>query len=127
MPYRLHLKMKSERKFDELVEAWKKHCMKPDVLTDSSTKAVTECPEYREIVSKSYLALPLIRGLYDTDDTYDFSLRIVKSHGLARAVKEILKEDFFIPKDIAGKIYEMEEYTKKWLDENISKYKSKMI
>ena len=52
----------------------------------------------------------------------DFPLSIIKGHGLVSLVKEIVGDDFQIPEEIRGKIPTMEYYTKRWLDENMSRY-----
>ena len=69
-----------------------------------------------------YEALPLIRQVYDRDSSDNFELSIVQGHGLISVVREIVGDDFSIPEEICGRISAMEHYTKRWLDENMSKY-----
>ena len=52
----------------------------------------------------------------------DLPLSMIKGHGLVSAVREIVGNDFSIPEEIRGRISAMEDYTKRWLDENMGKY-----
>ena len=108
--------------FSHIVNEWIEHCRKPEVQLSSSGKQVRDCEAYRKIVSLGSEALPLIRRLYDLDSSYNFELSIIKGHGLLGVVREIVGEDFQIPQIIRGRVAEMENYTKEWLDNNMSKY-----
>ena len=114
-----------EDKFNSAVEEWIEHCQDSKVINDSSARSVVECAAYKKIVSLGYSALPLIRQLYGQEsdaEWVNFSLSIVKGHGLVNAVCEILDPEFQIPDDLQGKVRATEEYTKEWLDENMHKY-----
>jgi len=69
-----------------------------------------------------YRALPLIRQVYDRDSSDNFELSIVQCHGLVSVVREIVGGDFSIPEEIQGRISAIEDYTKRWLDENMGRY-----
>jgi hypothetical protein len=105
-----------EEQFKENLEAWRKYHL--EHLHDSSPVTSLNCEAYRNIVSMGKEALPLIRKAYDSEssDPHDYkSLRYLLVHSVA----EIVMEDFEIPE---GHILETEDYTIKWLDENMSKY-----
>ncbi|MBI5347273.1 MAG: hypothetical protein HZB66_01540 [Candidatus Aenigmarchaeota archaeon] len=112
----------SEVIFHQAVEEWIKHCRNPRVQLSSSVEPVTNCAPYRKIVSMGYEALPLIRQVYDRDSSDSFLLSILKGYGLVSVVREIVGDDFSIPEEIQGRISAMEDYTKRWLDENMSRY-----
>jgi len=111
-----------EDTFNQAVDEWIEHCRKPEVQYSSSIQSVRDCEPYRKIVSMGSEALPLVRQLYDRDSSSNFELSIVKGHGLSGAVREIVGEDFQIPEVIRGRVTEMEQYTKSWLDSHISEY-----
>ena len=111
---------KLEQQFRESVEEWKAHCERPEVELSSLGTSLTDCDAYRNIVAMGREALPLIRKLYDTDK--DFSLNIIRGHGLVRAVKDIVGEDFQIPREMLGKIEDIEKYTASWLDNYMAKF-----
>lgn len=108
--------------FHQAIEEWIEHCRSPHVQLSSSFEPVRNCGAYRKIVSMSYDALPFIRQVYDRECSDDFALSIVQGHGLAAIVREIVGEDYCVPEEIRGRISAIEDYTKKWLDENIPKY-----
>lgn len=54
----------------------------------------------------------------------DLPLSMIKNHGLASAVEELVGDDFSVPEEIRGQISKVEEYTKDWLDKNMHKYLS---
>ena len=108
--------------FHQAVEEWIKYCQTSEVRFSSSSGSVLNCEAYKQIVSMGYETLPLIRQLYDKDSSDNEGLSIVQGHGLVSIIREIVGDDFSIPTEIKGKISEMEDYSKRWLDENISKY-----
>jgi len=108
--------------FHQAVEEWIEHCRNPLVQINSSSKPVRNCDSYRKIVSMGYEILPLIRQLYNKDSSDNFALSIVQEHGLVSVVRDIVGNDFSIPKEIHSQISAIEDYTKKWLDENMNKY-----
>ena len=113
----------SEVNFHQAVEEWIEHCRNPHVQLSSSSEPVWDCDSYRKIVSMGYEALPLIRQVYDRENPADdLALLIVQGHGLVSVVREIVGDDFSIPEEIRGRISAMEDYTKRWLDENMGKY-----
>ena len=114
----------SEVNFHQAVEEWIEHCRNPHVQLSSSAEPVRNCDSYRKIISMGYEALPLIRQVYDRDSLANFELSIVRGHGLVSVVREIVGDDFSIPEEICGRISAMEDYTKRWLDENMGKYVS---
>jgi len=111
-----------EEKFNSTVKKWEAHCEKTRVRFSSSPKPVRDCDAYREIVSMGNSSLPLIRKLYDKDSQNNIGLSGIQAFGLISAVKDIIGDDFTIPEDIRGNIKMMEDYTKRWLDNNINKY-----
>lgn len=108
--------------FYQAFEKWIEHCRSPHVRFSSFSEPIRNCDAYRKIVSMGYEALPLIRQVYDRDSSDDLAISIVKGHGLVAVVREILGDDFSIPKEIRGHISAIEDYTKRWLDENMNKY-----
>ena len=108
-----------KQKFDRAVEEWKVHAEKTAHFSD--TRKLLNCDAYKTILSMGKDALPLVRKLYDRDDSNDFPLSIIKSHGLVSIVCELVAQ-FHIPEEIRGQMEKIEEYTKKWLDENMHKY-----
>lgn len=114
--------MSLEDKFHQAVEEWIDHCRNPNVQLSSSYEPVKNCDAYRKIVSMGYEVLPLIRQVYDRENSDDLALSIVQGHGLVSVVKEIVGDDFSIPEKIRGRISAMEDYTKRWLDENMLRY-----
>ena len=106
-----------EERFDNCVESWIKYCSQPEVLYSSIGHKELQAEAYLEIVDMGRDALALIRKLYDREG--DIGLGIIKLHGLHHAVINITKGEFKIPKEIAGKLDKIADYTKKWLDENI--------
>ncbi len=110
-----------EDSFNQAVNEWIEYCKKSEVRFSSSIQSVRDCEPYRKIVSMGSKALPLVRQLYDRDSSSNFELSIIKGHGLLGVVKEIVGGGFQIPGAISGRIREMEEYTKNWLDKHISK------
>lgn len=59
----------------------------------------------------------MIRLVYDRDSSQNPGLLLVQTHGLVQVVKEIAKDEFSIPEEIRGRVIEMKEYTKNWLDQ----------
>lgn len=110
-----------ETNFNKAVEAWMNHCRKPYVQFSSLSRPTIDCEAYREIVSMGHEALPLVRKLYDRDNTGIFELSIIQAR-LVGVVKEIVGENFKIPNELRGRISEIETYTKQWLDNHMSKY-----
>jgi hypothetical protein len=108
--------------FHQAVEEWIEHCRNPNVQLSSCAEPVRNCDAYRKIISMGYEALPLIRQVYDRDSKDNFELSIVQGHGLVSIVREIVGDDFSIPEEIRGRIPAMEDYTKRWLDENMGRY-----
>ncbi len=111
-----------EDNFHQAVGEWIEHCRNPHVQLSSSSEPVRDCDAYRKIVSMGHEALPLIRQVYGRDSSDNFELSIVQGHGLVSVVREIIGDDFSIPEDIRGRISAMENYAKKWLDENMCRY-----
>lgn len=111
-----------EDNFHQAVGEWIEHCRNPQVQLSSFINPVRNCDSYRKIVSMGYEVLPLIRKVYDRDSSHNFELSIVQKLGLVSVVREIVGDDFLIPEDIRGQTSAMEEYTKRWLDENMGRY-----
>ena len=111
-----------EDTFNKTIDEWIEHCKKPEIQLSSSIQLVRDCEPYRKIVSMGREALPLVRQLYDRDSSGNFELSVVQGHGLLGVVREIAGDDFQIPEEIRGKVPAMEDYTKRWLDENMSRY-----
>ena len=114
--------MSVEQTFYEALNGFIKHCRDPHIQASSCVEDILNCDSYRTIVSFEYNALPLIRNVYDKESPDDLALSIVKAHGLVAIVKKIVGNDFQIPIEIKGNISEIEAYTKRWLDENMSNY-----
>ncbi|MBI5066309.1 hypothetical protein HZA97_08800 [Candidatus Woesearchaeota archaeon] len=111
--------MSLEELFNQSIEEWVVHCKSPEVQFSSFLKPVFDCDVYRKIVSMGRDALPFIRQFYDKDSYGNLALEIVQGHGLPRAVREIVGEEFEIPEELSGRIILIEEYTKNWLDKNM--------
>ena len=88
----------------------------------SEGNSVTDCEQYRKILSMGRAALPLIRLAYDRREPGNLALAIVQGHGLVWLVQEIAGSDFSVPESIQGMICAVEDYTKRWLDENLGRY-----
>lgn len=108
--------------FEKAVEEWIEYCNNPAALASSNSYAIKECQAYRKILLMDYEALPLIRKLYEKDDSNNFALSYIKGLGLIQLVHQIIGKDFQIPENIREKIDKMVDYTKNWLDENMGKY-----
>ncbi len=78
--------------------------------------------QYGETAEESNVGFEKMMQVGQEEAETDLPLRIIKGHGLVFLVKEIVGNDFQIPQEIRGKIPEMEDYTKRWLDENMRKY-----
>ncbi len=110
-----------ESKFNQVIEEWMVYCNKPEVQFSSSVQPVRDCEFYRAIVSMGFEALPLIRRLYERNDT-NIEMSVIQAHGLIGVVKEIVGDNFQIPTEIQGRVNEIKAYTKNWLDSNMSEY-----
>ncbi|MBI5148693.1 hypothetical protein HZA33_03360 [Candidatus Pacearchaeota archaeon] len=115
--------MNLEQKFNQLIEQWKKEIDEGNVLIYSSPHPLLNCPAYKEIIALGPHVLLFIRRFYDSPEK-DITTETIKGHGLLSAVIEIAGEDFSssIPCHLRGRIDELEEHTKKWLDNNMKKY-----
>ena len=111
-----------ELNFHQAMDEWLVYCKNPRVQFSSSAGLTRDCDSYKEIVSMGYDALPLIRPVYDRDSSDNLELSMVQGHGLVYVVREIIGDNFSIPADIRGQISAMEDYTKRWLDDNMDKY-----
>lgn len=119
--------MSLTKKFNIAVNQWRHyiaHGRGPSgtrVKISSLSTDIYDCEPCRRIVGMGNSALHLIRQLYDINK--DSDLETIKGHGLLIAVGLIVgQENFQIPEKMAGRINEMEAYTKNWLDENTQKY-----
>jgi hypothetical protein len=134
--------MELEDNFNQAVGEWIEYCRNSQVQISSFSESVRDCSAYKKIIVMGREALPLIRRLFDDDAIFyasgqkmqmgqdkaekDLPLSMIKGHGLVLAVREIVGDDFSIPKEIRGRISAMEDYTKKWLDKNIHRYKPRL-
>ncbi len=114
--------MSIEDTFYQAVNEWKEHCRKPEVLYSSNIEVMLSCKAFKMIVELGTIVLPLVRKLYDEDDSKCRELSIIKKLGLVAVVSEIVTEEFTVPNEIRGRVNAMEDYTKRWLDENMHKY-----
>ncbi|MDP3917216.1 MAG: hypothetical protein Q8Q42_02920 [Nanoarchaeota archaeon] len=114
-----------EVNFNQALEEWIEHCRDSHIRFSSFAEPVKNCEPYRKIISMGYKALPLVRQVYDMDISDNFELSIVIELGLASVVRDIVGDDFSIPEKIRGRISAIEDYTKKWLDENMDNYLSR--
>ena len=141
-----------EDEFNEGVEEWLKYFRESSALCSSDPNSHIDCAGYKKLVSLGKGALPLIitwdinnwallftspeynkrqycsiysvfcyRTLYDRDHKDNFELEVLQSF-LLYIVREIVGSEFHIPQGIRGKLKEIENYTKIWLDENIERY-----
>lgn len=108
-----------EAKFNEEMEKWREHCKK--TMRSSQMIDYVNCQAFKNIVSMGTEVLPLIRRAYDTEHS-DTSRPGSLRWNLSYLVGMITKKELGIPDDIRGKIVEVADYTKKWLDENMRKY-----
>tara|TARA_Y100000034_G_scaffold110845_1_gene143358 strand:+ start:429 stop:761 length:333 start_codon:yes stop_codon:yes gene_type:complete len=105
-----------EEQFDGHVGDWKKHC--DTVSVSSNPNDYTNCEAYRQIAALGSDSLPLIRKVYGgSDDNAFFPIL-----GWTTLVREIVGDEFQIPKEIRGRVHEIRDYTIRWLDENIERY-----
>jgi hypothetical protein len=112
--------MELEDNFNHAVEGWMEHCRNPRILVSCSNKPLRNCDPCKRIISMGYEALHLIREVYDRDSSDNFELAMIQGHGLVYVVRKIVGDEFSIPEEIRGNIPTMEEYTKRWLDENLN-------
>ena len=120
--YSENIKMEQETRtqFESDLREWQLHLSKPEVQISSDARKFRDCDAYLRIKSLGVNALPHIRETYDK--TGDISLDILKVHCLASLVHEIIGSDFQIPEEIRGRMLDIQSYTMKWLDQNISRY-----
>ena len=78
--------------------------------------------QYGETAEESNAGFDKMTQVGQEEAARDFPLGIVKGHGLVFLVRDIIGDDFQIPQEIRGNIPKIEAYTKRWLDENMSKY-----
>ncbi len=109
-----------KKNFNIYLDEWKKHTR--TCLHHSTTQPMLDCDAYKQIISMGFKVLPLLKRLYDKDSSTDFELDVIKAHGIVRAVRDIVGEDFQIPEEIRGNIPKMENYTKNWLNKNMNNY-----
>ena len=107
-----------EDRFNQALERWIAHCGSPNIQASSSSLSSITCYAYKQIVEMGLEALPLIREVYDRATFDDGAFSTLRLHGLVLAVREIAGDDFKIPIELQGNMPAVEEYTKRWLDEN---------
>lgn len=115
------------KRFNGALYGWVAYCKQPSVQVSSDPSCVTACPSFQEICHLGSPALPLIRELYDKkeeDEKINCALEIIKSFGLVAVVQRIAGPRFMIPENLSGKVEEIEQFTKYWLDENMEYYVS---
>lgn len=108
-----------EEEFNQAVEEWTEYCRENAVY--SSPRPYLDCDAYKRIIAFGPKSLPLIRSVYDKDSSNNLGLRSVQKH-LINAVVIMAGKNFVIPEEARGKIQAMQDYTKRWLDENMHKY-----
>lgn len=108
--------------FEKYLREWQKYLSSSEVGLSSDFRRFVNCEAYRQIKNLGVEALPLIRETYDKRG--DFSLDILKLHGLVSLVCEITSPDFQIPEEMRGKMLDIQAYTVKWLDENSGRYRT---
>lgn len=96
---------------------WESHCEKPSVKFSSAGDLERACAAYWDIVSMGEEALPYIREVYEMDESGKEGLAFIKAHGLVAAVKDILREEFWIPPRILGNIPAIQTYTAHFIDD----------
>lgn len=111
--------MSSEPNFEQALQEWIQHCNTSKVCLSSSTVPISDCDAYRRIVSMGRDALPFIRQVYDQKPEH-LGLQIVQQPGLVRLVQEIVQE-FSVPKEMLGRVSEIRQYTKTWLDDYLAR------
>ena len=77
--------------------------------------------QYGETAEESNAGFEQIEGIMRGQAEND-PLSIIKSLGLVDLVNDIVGSSFRIPKKIQGRMGEIAEYTKQWLDKNMKKY-----
>lgn len=110
-----------ENYFNQMVSQWEDHCEK--VQFYSFRRVYYECDPCREIIGLGYKALPLIRKLCDKPSVDGSKLSSLQAC-LHHVVGQIVGKDFQMPENIRGRVIEMENFTKNWLDQNMNKYLS---
>jgi len=78
--------------------------------------------QYGESAEESNAGFNQMKQIGQEEGERDLPFLIIKNHGLVLAVRELIGDDFSIPEEVRGKIPAIENYTKRWLDENMSRY-----
>lgn len=115
--------------FDEYARRWIDYCKQPEVR--DSPRALTLIRSnyyYKRIAALGIDAFPFIRNLYDASIGSYEETAFIKGQGLVALVEDIVgtyskdpasRISFRIPEMMKGNPSQSEEYTKKWLDENM--------
>lgn len=115
--------MNLEEQFSEAIKEWRIHLNKPSIQVSSSSRHFIDCEAYRNIRSMGKKAIPFIRQLYNEEgNNWYWDKETMRMHGFPHMLREILGEEFQIPVNIQGRMHEIENYTRNWLDQNADKY-----
>ncbi len=110
-----------EEKFNKAINEWVEYSNKNKHMSDIKSKISEDAAN--KIIEMGYDALPFIRNLYNKKTDENKDLMGVRLFGVPYLLYEIIgRKDFQIPNEIAGQMPKIDEFTKNWLDENMSKY-----
>jgi hypothetical protein len=109
--------MPNESRFFELVASWNVHCNQPQVSLSSRPQTYIECDAYVGITSMGKEALPLVRRAID--ESGDKQIPLI---GLPQLLDDLVGTDFQVPPELLGRLPEIRDYARTWLDFNMSRY-----
>ena len=102
-----------EQKFNLLAEEWEEHCIK--MAHHSRLAFFYDCSAAEQIIAMGRVVLPMIAQRYQKPRDPNFDP--VYSH--ITGLVEKIAQEFTIPDRIRGYYPQMEDYTIKWIHENI--------
>ncbi len=94
-----------------------------DVIAFPIKKVVPKHDFYFDTLAKlQYSEKEKFDKAFGQTEDREVSLSVIKHHGLHVLVREIVGSDFEIPEEIRGRMSEIPDYTKAWIDKNIDRY-----
>ncbi len=110
--------MTLEDEFYKAVSSWKDHCNSIEIHLSSNTSKSLDCNAYIKIVSMGEDVLPLIYDILAKKD-WDTYFPIF---GWVNALQEITKGDYKVPKKLRGRVVDIIDHAKDWLEANMHRY-----
>jgi hypothetical protein len=109
-------------KFERAIDGWAEYCEKTAHLSSPHI----DCEPYKTLVKMGPKILPLIRETYEPDYQRKRGVFIQGFESMlflqGILVKQLVGNDFQIPKDACGKVDKLKEITINWLDSNMHRY-----